>query len=118
MPVSVKGSSFVTISHRDYMGSVLGLGIERDVVGDIAVTGECSAVIFTDEVISPFITENLTKIGRDTVRCSPCEVPRDFVIPRRFETLHIAAGSDRADSIAASLVGASRAEAKSLGYIG
>ena len=114
VPVLVKGSGFVTLSHRHYMGSVLGLGLERDVIGDIAVTSDTTAVIFTDERIAPFVCENLTSVGRDTVKCSPCEIASDFVIPRKFETLHIAAGSDRADSVAASLSGVSRAEAKAM----
>lgn len=114
VPVLVKGSSYETLSHRHYMGSVLGLGIERDVIGDIAVLDEHSAVIFTDEKITPFVTENLTSVGRDKVKCSVQKLSGDFVIPRKFETLHIAAGSDRADSVAASLSGQSRAEAKAL----
>ena len=114
VPILVKGSSYETLAHRHYMGSVLGLGLERDVVGDIAVLDEHSAVIFTDEKIAPFVMESLTSVGRDRVKCSPWRRSRDFEIPRKFETLHIAAGSDRADSVAASLSGSSRAEAKAL----
>lgn len=113
-PVEVRGSGYVTLSHRDYMGSVLGLGLERDVIGDIAVLSERCAVILADKVIAPFITESLTKIGRDTVKCTPIRLPNDFVIPRKFETLHAVSGSDRADSVTASLSGCSRAEAKLL----
>lgn len=113
-PVHVSGSSFASLSHRDYMGSVLGLGIDRAVVGDIAVLDEHSAVIFVDENIAMFIAENLTKVARDTVKCRISPVERDFVIPRSFTTLHLAAGSARIDSIAASLGNLSRSEAKEL----
>ena len=34
----VSGSGFSKLSHRDFMGSLLGLGIERSVIGDIIVT--------------------------------------------------------------------------------
>lgn len=113
-PIHVKGSTYQKLSHRDYMGSVLGLGIDRAVVGDIAVTSEHSAVIFADVKIAPFIEESLTKVARDTVRCAASPVDTDFVIPRRFESLHLAAGSDRADSVAAALGNLSRSEAKTM----
>lgn len=113
-PVYVDGSGFATLSHRDYMGSVLALGLDRAVLGDIAVTGEHSAVIFADEKIAPFIAENLNKVARDTVKCRISPVGRDFKIPRSFETLHLAAGSARADSVAAALGNLSRSEAKEI----
>lgn len=113
-PVHVSGSSFVKLSHKDYMGSVLGLGIDRSVIGDIAVTDDHSAVIFADAKIATFITDSLQKVARDTVKCSISPLPGDFVIPRRFRTVHIACGSNRIDSVAASLAGLSRSEAKEL----
>lgn len=113
-PVHVSGSSFAALSHRDYMGSVLGLGIDRAVIGDIAVTGDHTAIIFADEKIAPFIAESLKKVARDTVKCKISPVEADFVIPRSFETLHLAAGSPRIDGIAASLGSLSRSEAKEL----
>ena len=113
-PVCVKGSTYQKLSHREYMGSVLGLGIDRAVVGDIAVTDNHSAVIFADSKIAPYIAESLTKVARDTVKCTLSPVESDFVIPRKFDTLHLTAGSERVDSIAAALGNLSRSEAKEL----
>lgn len=113
-PVHVKGSSFCTLSHRAYMGSVLGLGIDRSVIGDIAVTGDHSAVIFADSKIASFIEGSLTKVARDTVKCKIAPVSDDFVIPRTFATVNTIAGSDRADCIVAALANVSRSEAKTL----
>ena len=114
VPVSVKGSTFVQLHHKDYMGSVLGLGLDRSVVGDIAVIGDYEALIMADEKITPFILSHLDKIGRDSVKCSVEAVRRDFKILRKFQRLHLAAGSDRADSITAALGNFSRAEAKEM----
>jgi len=113
-PVQVKGSSFCNLTHRDYMGSILGLGIDRAVIGDIAVTDEHSALVFADGKMAPYIAANLTKVARDTVKCSIAPVSADFVIPRKFQIIHENAGSDRADCIAAALAGLSRSEAKAL----
>ena len=44
--VRITGSGYRTLSHRDYLGSILGLGLERDALGDIAVQNEHAAVIF------------------------------------------------------------------------
>ena len=53
------------LSHRDYLGSLLGLGIDRGKVGDILVA-EDTAVCFVAEEISPYITA-VTEARRLTV---------------------------------------------------
>ncbi len=50
-------------SHRDVLGSLMGLGIERDLIGDILADGG-TAVFAVKSKIVPFITENLVKISR------------------------------------------------------
>jgi len=56
-------------SHRDYLGSVLGLGIDRCKIGDIR-PGTDGAVIYVLEEIAPFVVENLTQVGRVAVKTS------------------------------------------------
>lgn len=55
-----KSASF---SHRDVLGSLMGLGIERHLIGDIVADGG-RAVFAVKSKIVPFITENLIKISR------------------------------------------------------
>jgi RNA-binding protein YlmH len=112
VPISVTGSGFSEFSHRHYMGSILSLGIEREVMGDIAVTGKCSAFIFVSDTIAPYICESLTKIGRDSVTVSVADIPDDFTVPHEFEKKTLVAASDRVDSIVASITNLSRADAK------
>ena len=114
VPLRIQGSGFKVLTHRDYMGSILSLGIERDVIGDIAVTDPNSAVVFTLGIIAPYIRESLTKIGRDGIRIEEFDIPRDFMIPRKFEKKTVIAASDRIDSIVAAITGVSRAAAKEL----
>ena len=54
------------LSHRDYLGSILGLGIDRGKVGDILVA-EDAAVCFVAEEISPYITAVLEQVSRTAV---------------------------------------------------
>ncbi|MDR1663367.1 MAG: hypothetical protein LBR83_00390 [Clostridiales bacterium] len=56
-------------SHRDYLGSILGLGIDRAKIGDIRI-GESGAVIYAASEIAEYIAENLTRVGRVAVKIS------------------------------------------------
>ncbi len=67
--VSIKKSSFDSLGHRDYLGSVLGLGITREPIGDI-VMHEDGAYMIVLEEIADFLVNNLTKIGSKSVKLS------------------------------------------------
>lgn len=55
------------LSHRDYLGALMGLGIKREMTGDIIVNdGGCKMAVL--EKIAPFIIENLGKAGRGTLK--------------------------------------------------
>ncbi len=55
------------LSHRDYLGALMGLGIKREMTGDIIVD-ENGCKIAVLEKIAPFIAENLAKAGRGTLK--------------------------------------------------
>lgn len=57
-------------SHRDYMGAVMGLGIKREWLGDIWVSGE-DAVIFLMQSVERHVADGLDKVGRCGVKVSP-----------------------------------------------
>ena len=54
--LKIRGSGYRTLGHRDYLGSVLGLGVERDVIGDILLLeGESQeAALFCDSAIAQY----------------------------------------------------------------
>ena len=52
-----------SLSHRDFLGSVLGLGIKREKCGDIIIL-EDRCYIIAHRDIASFIATNLTKVGR------------------------------------------------------
>lgn len=55
------------LSHRDYLGALMGLGIKREMTGDIIVSENgCKMAVL--EKIAPFIIENLGKAGRGTLK--------------------------------------------------
>ena len=51
-----------TLSHRDYMGSILGLGVKRELIGDILVHSEGADIIILKE-FADFFVSNYEKAG-------------------------------------------------------
>ena len=60
-------TSVKKLNHRDVLGSVLGTGIKRDVVGDIVLKDNVANVYITKE-ISKYLVQNLDKIGHEKVK--------------------------------------------------
>ncbi|MGN1318139.1 MAG: RNA-binding protein [Lachnospirales bacterium] len=56
------------LSHRDFLGSVLGLGITREKVGDI-ILEDGRAVCFCDSDIADYILINLERVKHTKVKC-------------------------------------------------
>lgn len=56
------------LSHRDFLGSFMSLGIERSTLGDIIVA-EKEGYLFCMDSISEFILENLKRIGNTYIKC-------------------------------------------------
>lgn len=57
---------FSSVSHRDYLGAILGLGIKREKIGDILVHEDYCQLIVESE-ISDYIIYNLDKVGNNRV---------------------------------------------------
>ncbi len=51
------------LRHRDFLGSLMGLGLKRETVGDILIE-KGRAVVFLKDDIADFVLENLSKVGR------------------------------------------------------
>ena len=106
--VCIKGSGFRKLTHRDYLGAVLGLGIQRDAVGDLAVQDESRAVLFCSRTIADFLKSDLTKVGSDTVKCADY-VPDDrFTDGRHYAPISDTVASTRLDCVVAALCNLSR----------
>ncbi|NLY47165.1 MAG: RNA-binding protein [Tissierella sp.] len=63
--IKVEGD-LVTLSHKDYLGALLNLGIKREKVGDILVHKDYGYIIVKDE-IGNYVLYNLEKIGNKNV---------------------------------------------------
>ncbi len=85
-------------SHREVLGSVLGLGISRGVTGDIIIDGD-TAVLFALEQVEDFLLMNLERIGRDRVSVE-CMAPEEvYIPPKAFEEISGTVASLRLDCV-------------------
>lgn len=111
--LQITGSGFAALSHRDFMGAILALGIGRSVLGEIVVTEE-GALVFTTPDMAVYLTENLTRIGRDSVRIRRTETDPFMEIPRQYENISVTAATPRIDGVVRALTNLSREEAAGL----
>lgn len=110
-------SFFGTPGHRDYLGAVIGLGIERDRLGDIIVEGN-SAYIFCLPSVAQLILTELDKVGSISVK--PQEIPvSDVPVPeRKVNLLSFTVKSMRLDALTGDMFGISRTQAAELIRLG
>lgn len=85
------------LTHRDYLGAVLNLGIERQVLGDILVE-EHQTYLFCLEKMADYICENLTRVRHTTVMAVRVE-PEEFHYEPRFEEIRGSVNSVRLDKL-------------------
>lgn len=92
-------------SHRDFLGALMNLGIERETLGDIFVSGH-SAYLYCLESIAPYIEKNLTRVKHTVVLTKPCD--SSFNIEIKKEEINITVASERVDAIVARVFKLSR----------
>ncbi len=101
-----------TLTHRDYLGALMHLGIKREMFGDILTDGT-DAYIFVMESLAEDIRERLLKI-RHTSVTSEILKPKDCPFEMRFSEENINVSSIRLDAIIAEVFHLSRRDSQIL----
>ena len=96
-PVQKKFADALT--HRDFLGSVIGLGIERTKLGDIMVRDN-EGYIFVSSNISEYIIENLSYVKHTNVQVARCDEIPEALSPK-FSEESIIVSSNRLDAVIA-----------------
>lgn len=102
------------LNHRDFLGALMNLGIEREMIGDILVTESgstgkhCSAYVFCVDTVANYIIDNITQIKHTNVKCRLCKADDIDAVEVKKDPLHIIAASARADAVIAAITGLSR----------
>lgn len=99
-----------SLSHRDYLGSLLALGLEREVIGDILVR-ENGADIIILKKISDYLLVNFNKAGNVSLKCEIQPIG-ELILPEiKTQIIRESIASVRLDNIICAVFGFSRTEA-------
>ena len=97
-----------SLTHRDYLGAVLNLGIERSKIGDIIVMEQC-AYLFVHESLADFICSDLTRIRHTSVMVTKKDA-EDFSYTPKYEDITGTVASVRLDSLLSLAFSSSRSK--------
>lgn len=98
------------LSHRDLLGALMNLGIERNCIGDI-ICSDDEYYIFCEDKIHSFILEHLSQIRHTAVCLKVYHHVKDLHIQPEFRDVHEIIASNRIDCIIAKAYHMSRSEA-------
>ena len=123
------------LTHRDYLGSLIGLGLEREKIGDIVIPrvsdsdnaegngssevkksakkAQGAVYVFVIETIADYIIENLGYVKHTNVRVEKCDEVPEEVVPH-LEDVSVIVSSNRIDAIVAKLYNLSREQSLKL----
>ena len=112
--LKISGSGFRNLSHRDYLGSILSLGIEREKLGDICVVDESHAIVFCSVEIADFILYELTSIGNDKAKVERISIDKNMESTQKYQSFSDTVASERLDCVVGALFNLSRERAQNL----
>lgn len=100
------------LTHRDFLGSLMSLGIERETVGDILVE-DGRAVVFVKTELSDYVKSQISKVGRIGVKVADADLSK---LPqgRGFEEKTYIVSSLRLDNIVAAVCKLSREKTRTV----
>ena len=108
--LEITGRDISELSHRDFLGSLMGLGIKRENIGDIAPMPD-KCYVFIKPAMLSYVGENLTKIGRHGVRVSRRNLS-EIVIPKKpVKPIAATVSSLRLDCVVSAAAGIARGKA-------
>lgn len=111
--IEPRSKKFMTqVSHRDYLGALMNLGLERKCFGDIIIQ-DTVAYVFVLERNAQFVLDELNSIGRNPVKCKIVEY-KSVEATMDGKDVHLLVASMRADGIIAKVFNLSRKDVASL----
>jgi len=103
---------FGTPGHRDYLGSIMGLGIKREWIGDILIDGDTAHVICLPTMVS--VLCDLEHVGRYGVKVCETELGSIPEIKINTRDVTFTVQSPRFDTVVGAMFGISRSAAAKL----
>lgn len=100
------------LNHRDFLGSLMNLGIERSKLGDIVIKDD-SAYVFAMDTIANLICNELTRVKNTSVMGKIIEDAGDIPRPQLMD-VKIQIKSERLDAVIAKTYNLSRSQSAEL----
>ncbi len=94
------------LNHRDFLGALMNLGINRSKIGDILVK-EKEGYVFCETSIGQFIIDNLDKVKHTNIKCSFMDKDAPEIQPE-FKEIRGCVASARLDCLIALAFDSSR----------
>ena len=106
-------SKFTAIDHRQVLGTLMSLGVKRELYGDIWIEGD-TVQFAVDKTISAYMEANLTKVGNVGVKCEPISSNDIIEVKECWRELMITSSSLRLDNIVSNAASISRQKSQML----
>lgn len=101
------------LTHRDWLGSILGLGLTREKLGDLLVSdNQCQAIVLAET--ADIVRSQLDKAGRYPVKAAPLVLEELTVPERTVKLIRDTFATLRLDAVAASAFSLPRSKAAAL----
>lgn len=100
------------LSHRDFLGAIMNLGIERDTIGDIFVNDK-EAVVFCLDSIAGYLIDNLEQVRHTRVKCM-ADAGTEKLCSPDTEQISLSVSSARIDTVVSKLYNVARSQSLEL----
>lgn len=102
-------SKFAKLAHKDYLGSIMALGIKREKLGEVVLGDECAYVAIHEDMVH-FLLDNLSKVKNLTCICTILD--KEKSLPKiQYEEIIVVSTSKRLDCIVSAVANISRNKA-------
>lgn len=105
--LKIKKDNFSELSHRDYLGAIMALGVKREMIGDIVVTDK-GCVVAVMRNVAVYIRDNLKSVGRGSVNVEVSDVFENASSDTGFELKRCYVSSMRLDGVISAAFNMSR----------
>lgn len=100
------------LNHRDFLGAIMNLGIERSTIGDIVIRDNVGYVLAKEDV-AEYILQSLSRIRHTDIKASIVDELPDGVL-FTLEARRIQLSSERIDAVVSKVFSLSRSDAQAL----
>jgi RNA-binding protein YlmH len=100
------------LAHRDFLGTLMSLGVKREMVGDI-LCGSGQTVIFVCDSVAGYIAEQINKVGGEGVKITR-GIDGELPSAHEYKPISGTVASPRLDAVVGALCGISRSAAVGL----